>query len=236
MRLVLVLLAVMGLGGFWAISSNATPATAPSAPAPVVATTPATDPAFPHAFTDRVMGNADAPVTIVEYFALTCPHCGHFHMQILPEIKTNYIDTGKVRIIFRDFPFNPLGLHAAMAARCIDPQYYFDFVHTLFSTQTSWAESDDGETIVRQMAGFAGLSPEQYAACTASKPLEEMILNGRVKATNETGVNSTPSFLFEGTLERIVGAQDYAQFAAAIDRQLAKVQTPAPAPTPATPQ
>lgn len=218
MRRTLVGLVFFGLIGLLPMAGHAA-----AAPAPAT-TIDSIDPAFPQAFTERSLGDANAPVTMTEYSALTCPHCAHFHTDVLPKLKENYISKGKLRIVFKEFPFSQLGLHAAMAARCLAPEAYDDFTASLFSTQSSWSESNDGETIVRQMAGFAGLSPEKYTACTASKPLQDFILNGRVHATNDLQISSTPTFLFKGGLERIVGAQDYDQFAAAIDRQLAKAK------------
>lgn len=177
---------------------------------------------FAHATAERVLGKADAPVTLIEYAALTCSHCAEFHTMVLPELKKNYIDTGKVKLVFRDFPFNETGMKAAMAARCLPEARYFDFVGTLFTTQNNWLNAA-GETLLKQMAGFAGLPEAEYNACLADKALQDHLLNVRVNATNNDGVNSTPTILIEGTFERIVGAQDYKTYAEAIDRQLAKL-------------
>jgi protein-disulfide isomerase len=177
---------------------------------------------FAHATLERVLGKADAPVTLIEYAALTCSHCAEFHTMVLPELKKNYIDTGKVRLVFRDFPFNETGMKAAMAARCLPEARYFDFVGTLFTTQNNWLNAS-GETLLKQMAGFAGLPEADYNACVNDKALQDYLLNVRVEATNNDGVNSTPTILIEGTFERIVGAQDYKTYAEAIDRQLAKL-------------
>jgi protein-disulfide isomerase len=193
-----------------------------AAEAPAQAPTEAPAAKFAHATLERVLGKADAPVTLIEYAALTCSHCAEFHTMVLPELKKNYIDTGKVRLVFRDFPFNETGMKAAMAARCLPEARYFDFVGTLFTTQNNWLNAS-GETLLKQMAGFAGLPEADYNACVNDKALQDYLLNVRVEATNNDGVNSTPTILIEGTFERIVGAQDYKTYAEAIDRQLAKL-------------
>jgi protein-disulfide isomerase len=193
-----------------------------AAEVPAQAPTEAPAAKFAHATLERVLGKADAPVTLIEYAALTCSHCAEFHTMVLPELKKNYIDTGKVRLVFRDFPFNETGMKAAMAARCLPEARYFDFVGTLFTTQNNWLNAS-GETLLKQMAGFAGLPEADYNACVNDKALQDYLLNVRVEATNNDGVNSTPTILIEGTFERIVGAQDYKTYAEAIDRQLAKL-------------
>lgn len=221
---VLLVVAVMlGVGRFPARAEAGDAASAP----PAMEAPAATDPAFPQAFVDRTLGVETAPVTITAYVALTCSHCGHFFLNILPEIKKNYVDTGKVRLVFKEFPFNLLGLHAAMATLCVDPASYFDLTQTLYRTQNSWAMSSEGEAVVRQMSGFAGLSPQQYAACTGSKPLEDRLIAERTHAVKDLQINSTPTFLFSNSLERIVGAQDYSQFAAVIEKQLEKARAAA---------
>lgn len=199
-------------------------ADASAAGAPVAGAPASTDPAFPQAFVDRTLGEATAPVTMTVYSALTCSHCAQFHLNVLPDIKKNYVDTGKLRIVFKEFPFNLLGLHAAMATLCVAPESYFDLARTLYRTQSSWAMSSEGEAVVRQMSGFAGLSPAQYAACTGSKPLEDRLIGERTHAVKDLQINSTPTFLFSDSLERIVGAQDYGKFVTLIERQLAKAR------------
>lgn len=174
------------------------------------------------AMTERSMGDAKAPVTIIEYSALTCSHCADFHAKVLPELKKNYIDTGKLRIVFREFPFNELGMAAAMASRCLKPEAYFDYVGAVFASQDKWL-APGGSPLIRQMAGFAGLSDEMFKACVSNKALGDHLLQQRVDATTNLKISSTPTFLIEGTLERIVGTQDYAEYAAMIDRQLARV-------------
>lgn len=92
---------------------------------------------------DKVLGDRDAPVTMIEYSSLTCPHCAHFHTDVLPRIKKEYIDTGKVKLVLRDFPLNQPALIAAQIAHCVPEDRYFGFVSVLFETQAAWAISED---------------------------------------------------------------------------------------------
>lgn len=204
-------------------ASSAAPAVAASTPVPANEMSAEVREMVARAMTERSLGDPKAPVTLIEYAALTCSHCRDFHLKVLPELKKNYIDTGKVRLVFRDFPFNEIGMAAAMTARCVKPENYFSFVHAIFSSQDNWAYSPTGGQLIKQMAGFAGLAPNMVDACVTNKELGDKLLAIRVEATNSLQVNSTPTFLVEGTLERIVGTQDYAQYAAVLDRVLAKV-------------
>src|SRR4051794_18873459 len=92
---------------------------------------------------DTVLGRADAPVTIIEYASLTCPHCARFHAATLPRLRQEWIDAGKARLVFRDFPLDKLALVAAMMARCADKAVYFDLLGELFARQDEWSRADD---------------------------------------------------------------------------------------------
>jgi protein-disulfide isomerase len=220
-KLSLILVAGLLLaGGFWLQQATAAGVT-PALDQTTKTATPESN-AFAHAMTERSIGKADAPVVIDEYFALTCPHCAHFHQKIMPEVKRDYIDTGKVRIVFHDFIFNEVGLKAAMVARCVSPTAYYELVNTLFQMQDSWTKPGS-ENVLKQVAGFAGLAPAQYDACVSSKPLQDWLLQARADATNIYEISSTPTFIFRGALERVVGAQTYEEFKVAVDRQLARV-------------
>lgn len=254
MRIVQVLallVALLGVGAVVAVAAgpvtSETPAAAASAPASPAAdtaapaaTTPAEQAQASVAFSERAFGKPDAPVTLVEYAALTCPHCAHLHLTVMPRIKQNYIDKGLVRIVFNDFPFDEIGLKAAMVSRCLPAEQYYDFLQTLFASQTQWANPSVGDTVLKQMAGFVGMTPEKYDACVKNSELSDTLLKIRVQATNDFQISSTPTMLVQGTLERVVGAQDYEEYRKVIDAQLTKlgitppVQEPAPAaPAPA---
>jgi protein-disulfide isomerase len=158
---------------------------------------------------DHVLGNADAPVTIMEYASLTCPHCAEFERETLPKIKEAWIDTGKVKLVYRDYPLDGTSLHAAMVAQCAPADRYFAFIETLFRNQNSWVRND-AEQAVSRIAKLAGISDEQFKKCWNDEALGNAIVASRKTAAESYGVQSTPTFFINGT--RLVGAQPYEQF------------------------
>jgi protein-disulfide isomerase len=150
---------------------------------------------------DRQMGPDNAPVTIIEYASLTCPHCANFHKTSLPELKKRYIDTGKVRLIFREFALNPLDTGAVMLARCLDKDKYFDFVDALFQKQDQWVVQRPIEPLFA-MARQAGFSRESFEACLKNQQVMDGIEAQRNRASEKFGVNSTPTFFINGKMHR----------------------------------
>jgi protein-disulfide isomerase len=144
---------------------------------------------------ERSLGAADAAVTIIEYSSLTCPHCATFHKEVLPELKRAYIDTGKVRLIYRDYPLDGRATAAAMIARCVDPARYFAFVDILYRDQQTWARSADPLSELKARARVAGLGDADVDACLKNRELLESIQARARKASETYGINSTPSFL-----------------------------------------
>jgi protein-disulfide isomerase len=193
------------------VESNAEPASQIAA-AGAAAAVPA------HALEERALGKDDAPVTIIEYASLTCPHCAAFAVETLPKIEKAYIDTGKARLIFRDFPFDRVGLKAAALARCVDPGRYFGFLEVLFRDQANWARERDPVAAVTRLARFAGLDEDSAAACLDDKELLDTLIQRRVDAEQEFKVNSTPSFIINGT--KVVGNQPFSEFEKVIDQAL----------------
>lgn len=152
---------------------------------------------------DEVMGKADAPIVIIEYASLTCPHCADFAEKTLPEIKKNWIDTGKAKLIFRDFPTAPaqLAIAASMISHCSgDTDRYFLFLDTFYHSQQSWIRSNDPLAALKGIARLGGMSSDQVDKCLADKTLLQQ-LNDRV-TDGETvyNVDSTPSFIINGKL------------------------------------
>jgi|GEM_PF-2381159 len=147
---------------------------------------------------DMALGKADAPVTIVEYASLTCPHCASFHATVLPTLKTEYIDTGKVRLIFRDFPLDQTALVGASIARCAGPERYFSFLDVLFSQQRVWATAPDPRASLTQIARLGGMSSEQVEACFTNQAVADYILNARLEGNQKFNVNSTPTLIVNG--------------------------------------
>lgn len=177
---------------------------------------------------ELALGRADAPVTMVEYASLTCPHCARFHAETLPQIKSAYIDTGKVRLVFRDFPFDRLALAGAVVARCGGPERYFGLLEVLFRQQQSWAKAPEPLKELLQIGRLAGLSEQQVEACLKDEALQDRISQTRLEGEQTHKVKSTPSFLIDGQL--ISGAQSFAEIAALLDAALAKRPAAAPGP------
>jgi len=174
----------------------------------------------PEMLGDRVLGNPDAPVTIIEYASLGCPHCREFHDETLPEIKKTYIDTGKVKLIFRDFPLGQRATAASMIARCSGPIRYFALVSIFFRDQGIWSQAPDGLAALTASAKKAGMSATQVDACLRSEELLQGVQKIAMDGNKEHGVDSTPFFIVAG--EKVSGAQDFKVFEEIIERALAK--------------
>lgn len=166
---------------------------------------------------EKVLGKDDAPVTIVEYASMTCPHCAHFHETTLPELKTKYIDTGKARLIFREFPFDPRAEAGFMLARCSNDNY-FAMVDVLFKQQESWAGVQDAKAALLQISKLAGFSQESFEACLTDQKLLEDVRAVRERGANDFGVDSTPTFFINGN--RYPGALSIDELSAIIDGML----------------
>ncbi len=147
---------------------------------------------------DRVLGKADAPITIIEYASLTCPHCAHFETTVLPELKKKWIDTGKAKLVFRDFPLDGVAMQAEMMARCAPAERYFAIIDSLFTTQQTWALAKDPKAALEKQALLAGISKKDFEACMANKQIEDQVANSRFVASQQLGVESTPTFFING--------------------------------------
>ena len=150
---------------------------------------------------DIPMGEANAPVTFVEYGSFTCPQCAAFSNDVFPQLKRDYIDTGKVRFIHREVYFDRYGLWAAMVARCGGDMRYYGFVKTLYATQRDWAGSDDPAVVgenLRRLGRTAGLSEEEVNACLADNDMAKALVVAYQERANVDGVNSTPTFIING--------------------------------------
>ena len=148
---------------------------------------------------DRILGNKDAPVTIIEYASLTCPHCMHFATEVLPALKKKWIDTGKVRLVLRDYPLDGLALRAAMVARCAPPDKFYPFIDTLFQTQDKWATAKDPQAELQRLALMGGMGKKQFDDCLADKKMENEVVGSRLVAAQKLNVNATPTFFINGT-------------------------------------
>ncbi len=148
--------------------------------------------------TDMVLGRADAPVTIIEYASLTCGHCARFHSQVLPEVKKAYIDTGKARLVYRDFPLDRLALAGAMLARCAGPKRYFGFIDILFMNQSRWSQAREPMRALGRLARLGGMSQARFEACLRDESVQRQVLEQRLAGARTYKVNATPTLIVEG--------------------------------------
>ena len=176
----------------------------------------------PEALPDMIMGSDSAPVTIIEYASATCPHCAHFQETTFPELKKQYIDTGKVKYIFREFPLDNLAAAAFMLARCAgkdEHQKYFALVDTLFKQQATWAVEKPIPPLMT-IAKQAGFTEETFNACLANQQVLDGIEKVRSRAVDVFKVSSTPTFFING--ERRAGSLTIEEMAKVIDPYLKK--------------
>lgn len=163
---------------------------------------------------DIVLGNADAKVTIVEYASMTCPHCANFHIRVLPELKKKYIDTGKARLVFREFPLDNLAAAGAMLARCSGTNAYA-MLDVLFQKQDEWVVRNDPVSKLLEIAKQAGFTKESFEKCLTDDKLLAQVEASRSRANEKFGVNSTPTFFING--KRLAGGGTLADFDKAIE-------------------
>lgn len=180
---------------------------------------PKPDQSFPAVATrmpgDRLLGLADAPVTIVEYASLTCGHCANFHTTILPELKRRHIEAGTVRLVYRDFPLDRLALVAAMVARCAgEGDDSLAIVERLFERQQDWAPSEQPIAAIAAVTEPLGMGPDAVRACIVREDLAREIVGGAKTANEEFGVGSTPTLFVQG--RRLVGVRAFEELDAAI--------------------
>ncbi|MGA2567707.1 MAG: DsbA family protein [Pseudolabrys sp.] len=181
---------------------------------------PVADLMKPDALPDLAMGDPKAPVTMIEYASMTCPHCAHFQEVTFPEIKKRYIDTGKVRYILRDFPLDNLAGAAFVLAHCAakdDAGKYYSMVETLFSQQRQWAVEKPVPPLMA-IAKQAGLSEQDFNACLTNQKAWDAMESVRQRAMKQFKVESTPTFFINGT--QVNGAVSIEEFAKVIDPYL----------------
>ncbi len=159
---------------------------------------------------DEVMGKKDAPITIIEYSSLTCPHCADFHEKTLPRVKADWIDTGKAKLILRDFPLDPFAQAAAMISHCSGDRY-FSFIAAFFHTQAEWVRAESPLGALEEVAKVGGMEPNQVEKCLDDRPLLDEINARKIDSEQTYGVNQTPTFIING--KKFAGDMSYEQFA-----------------------
>ena len=173
---------------------------------------------------DFILGDKNAPITIIEYASLSCSHCANFHQKTLPQLIKEYIDTGKIKIVFRDFPLNYPALMGSMALQCIDQEIRYDYISALFVLQSKWVKPEieivKKELLKIMQAG--GMTKDQFNECLNNKDLEKKILQNIIDAQNEFNIGTTPSFLINGTL--LEGNKSFKSFKKIIDKILKNIE------------
>ncbi|MEO4043622.1 DsbA family protein [Hoeflea sp. CAU 1731] len=167
---------------------------------------------------EKYLGDADAPVKIVEYMSMTCPHCAAFHNNTFKPIVEKYADSGKIQFIVREFPFDPRATAAIMLARCAPDDKFFPMVEVLMQQQQNWARAQDARTALLNIAKLAGFTQETFEACLTNQQLVDDVNTVKNKAVQEFGVTSTPTFLINGN--RYSGNMSVDQMSALIDSML----------------
>ena len=171
----------------------------------------------PGSLPELALGKPDAPVTIVEYASMTCPHCAEFHNKVLPVLKEKYIDKGQARLVFREFPFDPRAEAGFMLARCSDDKY-FAMVDVLFKQQRTWASVENAKDALLQIARLAGFSQESFESCLTDQKLLDDIRAVRQRGANDFKVEATPTFFING--DKYSGALPVDEMSAIIDSKL----------------
>jgi protein-disulfide isomerase len=148
----------------------------------------------------RTVGRPDAKVKVTEFFSLTCTHCAAFQRETFPQVKAQWIDPGKLQIIYHDFPLDRVALQAAMVARALPPERYEPFITTLFASQDRWAFARNANPTqeLEKLALLAGMSHESFQAAIANQALQQFVLTESQKAEHDYHVDSTPTFLVNG--------------------------------------
>ncbi len=150
---------------------------------------------------DHVLGDPKAPITIIEYASLTCSHCAHFHTQILPDLKKKWIDTGKVKLVYRDYPLDQIAVKAAQIAECAGNDKYFGVIDIIFRGQPQWATGADPIAELSKPLRIAGLGEAEIKACLANDAMMAPVLND-YRSGEALGVNATPTLFIGGKLYR----------------------------------
>ena len=169
-----------------------------------------------------VIGDKDAPITIIEYASMSCSHCASFHNNTLPDIKKEYIDTGKVRMVFRDYPFNYPALLGSMMMRCIESDVRYDYMNALYQLQNTWVNKDPkiSKKELYKIMQSGGMTKDEFNECYSNLDNENLILEGVMAAQKDFNIKSTPSFIVNGNL--VEGNKNIKEFRQIIDKILSE--------------
>jgi protein-disulfide isomerase len=168
---------------------------------------------------DRVLGKADAPVTLIEYASATCPHCAEFHVDLLPQIKAQYIDTGKVKFIFREFPLDNMALAIFMLTRCLPEDKFFATTELFFRRQQLWAKAKDPSLEVSKIMAMAGMDKATFEACLKNVEVAKSMHEYARKSATDFGIKGTPALFVNGAY--VDGHKTMDEVKAALDAAIA---------------
>lgn len=170
-------------------------------------------PTDPAGAAERAVGQAGAPVTVIEYFSMTCSHCATFHRDVYPQVKRDLIEPGRVRLVWRDFPLDQVALAAAVTARALPPERYEAFLGTLMASQDRWAYALGGSPVdeIGKLAALAGMPRDRFEAVQRDEGLRRAVLEMRLAGEREHRVQATPTFVFNGRVHG--GNASYERFA-----------------------
>ena len=169
---------------------------------------------------DMVLGSAEAPVEVIEYASYTCPHCASFHADQFKQLKENYIDTGKVRFVYREVYFDRFGLWASMVARCGGGARFFEISDLIYEKQSEWTASGDPATIadeLQKIGKIAGLDQETIDSCMQNGAFAQSLVDWFQENADRDSISSTPSFLIDG--EKYAN-MSYADFVSILDGKI----------------
>ena len=171
---------------------------------------------------DFFIGSDNAPVTIIEYASMSCSHCADFHNNTLDDLKSEYIDTGKVRFVFRDFPFNYPALAGSMIVGCVPEDVKYQYMNALYKLQNNWIRREHSDTRkeLYKIMQSAGMQQDEFDLCLSNIDLENDILEGVMNAQREFNIRSTPSFIINGVLYS--GNKNIKEFRQIIDKILSQ--------------
>jgi len=147
---------------------------------------------------DYTLGKADAPVTIIEYASMTCPHCARFSRDVFPPLKENYIDKGHVRYVYREFPLDRVALAASVVGRCLQRDAYLPYVELMYGEFDTWTRQEDPRAAIKEMARRAGMSGDEFEKCLTKEDDAKKVVAAQEVAVKDYCINGTPYFLMNG--------------------------------------
>jgi len=175
-------------------------------------------PSVQNMIAERVLGNDKAPVEVIEYASLTCPHCASFHNGPWPTLKKEYLDTGRIKLIYRDFPTDQLAVAASMIAKCAPKNRYFSIIELMFRTQDKWRRSSNPHEALSNIGRLAGMSQATVEACMNNQAVFDGVMKQRDEGHKIFNIESTPTLIVNG--KKVEGDLSLKEFRRIFDQAL----------------